>query len=353
MRLYPLTINSIFLFFRPLPPPPMTHHHPYRPFPTCLHTYGVRHWSCPAIATEPCRPTACVRERPHIALRPTANYSLLTANWSFTFSAKEKDTETGYSYFGSRYYSSELSIWLSVDPMADKYPSMSPYVYCANNPIKLVDPNGEEISEHIDKYGNIIAHYDDGDNSVYLHKSGTTNADISQQRIALHNTGGEGKKVGELGGTIDMMSFFENKLSQSASESKKMSIFSYYMKVKLNGDWDLKNNEKTIWGVAWKYDSDNNTNTTFSCSRFSGANAADVGNYHAGYVGTIANIPRYILCKGAGAAETWKSFKEKRYKDTAKGTIQFLNPFDLRSGDQKKDSWYNSIGMEAAKSERK
>ena len=62
-----------------------------------------------------------------------------------TFSAKEKDTETGLSYFGSRYYSSDLSIWLSVDPMSDKYPSLSPYVYCVNNPIKLVDPNGEEI----------------------------------------------------------------------------------------------------------------------------------------------------------------------------------------------------------------
>ena len=53
--------------------------------------------------------------------------------------------ETGLSYFGARYYSSDLSIWLSVDPMADKYPSMSPYVYCANNPVKLVDPNGEEV----------------------------------------------------------------------------------------------------------------------------------------------------------------------------------------------------------------
>ncbi len=62
-----------------------------------------------------------------------------------TFSAKERDTETGYSYFGSRYYNSDLSIWLSVDPQASKYPSLSPYVYCANNPIKLVDPNGEEV----------------------------------------------------------------------------------------------------------------------------------------------------------------------------------------------------------------
>ncbi len=64
---------------------------------------------------------------------------------SFTFSAKEKDSETGFSYFGSRYYSSDLSIWLSVDPMSDKYPNLSPYTYCANNPIKLVDPNGETI----------------------------------------------------------------------------------------------------------------------------------------------------------------------------------------------------------------
>ena len=65
----------------------------------------------------------------------------------YTFSAKEKDAETGFSYFGSRYYSSDLSIWLSVDPMSDKYPSLSPYVYCADNPIKLVDPNGEDATK--------------------------------------------------------------------------------------------------------------------------------------------------------------------------------------------------------------
>ena len=33
--------------------------------------------------------------------------------------------------------------WLSVDPMADQAPGWSPYNYCFNNPVKLVDPNGE------------------------------------------------------------------------------------------------------------------------------------------------------------------------------------------------------------------
>ena len=129
------------------------------------HTYGVRHLPCNPLATEPCRPTVC---DPCGYPRLTARYSLFPAhstdatparpahpilhssffilNWTYTFSAKERDSETGLSYFGSRYYSSDLSIWLSVDPMSDKYPSLSPYVYCADNPVKLVDPNGEEVT---------------------------------------------------------------------------------------------------------------------------------------------------------------------------------------------------------------
>ena len=38
-----------------------------------------------------------------------------------------------------------MTMWLSVDPMADKYPSISPYAYCAWNPVRLVDPDGREI----------------------------------------------------------------------------------------------------------------------------------------------------------------------------------------------------------------
>ena len=128
------------------------------------HTSGVRHLPCGPLTTEPCRPTAC---NPCGYPRLTARYSLFPANstdatpappahpilhssffilnWAYTFSAKEKDSETGLSYFGSRYYSSDLSIWLSVDPMAAKYPGLGPYVYCADNPVKLVDPNGEEV----------------------------------------------------------------------------------------------------------------------------------------------------------------------------------------------------------------
>ena len=60
----------------------------------------------------------------------------------YRYSGKEKDEETGYSYFGARYYNPELSVWLSVDPMAEKYPSTSAYAYVENNPIIFIDPDG-------------------------------------------------------------------------------------------------------------------------------------------------------------------------------------------------------------------
>ena len=102
--------------------------------------------------------------RPQNQILPQGN---LAAAASYTFSAKEKDSETSLSYFGARYYTSDLSIWLSVDPMAAKYPSLSPYVYCANNPVKLVDPNGEDVWKP-DGKGGWIAQA--GDNAWTLHR---------------------------------------------------------------------------------------------------------------------------------------------------------------------------------------
>ncbi|MFP4663142.1 MAG: RHS repeat domain-containing protein [Bacteroidales bacterium] len=54
----------------------------------------------------------------------------------------ELDSESGYNYFGARYYDSELSNWLSVDPMAEARSWVSPYSYVQNSPVMRVDPSG-------------------------------------------------------------------------------------------------------------------------------------------------------------------------------------------------------------------
>lgn len=62
----------------------------------------------------------------------------------FKFTGKERDSETSYDYFGARFYASLFGFWLSVDPLSDKYPNISPYAYCNWNPIKYVDPEGRK-----------------------------------------------------------------------------------------------------------------------------------------------------------------------------------------------------------------
>ncbi len=114
---------------------------------------------------------------------------------TFTFSAKEKDAETGFSYFGSRYYSSDLSIWLSVDPMSDKYPSLSPYAYCANNPIKLVDPNGEEIGDFYDQWGRKIGSDGRADDNVFIVSDQASQNKIKENRRNHVNTNSADVKV--------------------------------------------------------------------------------------------------------------------------------------------------------------
>ncbi len=67
-----------------------------------------------------------------------------TWNTPYLFNAKELDEETGLYYYGARYYDPRISLWLSTDPMELKYPNISTYAYCVNNPIILIDIAGLE-----------------------------------------------------------------------------------------------------------------------------------------------------------------------------------------------------------------
>ena len=75
-------------------------------------------------------------------------------NISNKFTGKERDQETGYDYFGARYYDSRIGRWLQTEPLYEKYLQYSTYQYALLNPMKLVDADGNDVIVTID--GNVI-----------------------------------------------------------------------------------------------------------------------------------------------------------------------------------------------------
>jgi len=114
-----------------------------------------------------------------------------TSTWStpYKFNAKELDEETGLYYYGARYYDPRTSVWISVDPLAEKYPEVGSYVYCHDNPVNMVDPDGRwDVKVH--------ASSDRGNHpyAVYVVTDRTGNV-VYKTVVRVKGTGGRNRGV--------------------------------------------------------------------------------------------------------------------------------------------------------------
>ena len=64
----------------------------------------------------------------------------------YKYNGKELDRKGGLDWYdyGARMYDPVLGRWHVVDPSSEKYYGVSPYNYCANNPVKYIDPDGKD-----------------------------------------------------------------------------------------------------------------------------------------------------------------------------------------------------------------
>jgi hypothetical protein len=207
-----------------------------------------------------------------------------------------------------------------------------------------VDPDGESV--HINRIGDVMKEYGDGDDGVYTHD------DLSDwdNESVLAKSGKGIKNIGDLGGVINMNDIFENRLVFIKELALNMNIIDFGLAVKAGSEWDLKANVNTIWGVAWKFDGEDKNKTMFTFGNYS-MTAADVGNFHYGIAGKYTyhgvGMSDIVLEAGAGAAEIGKNVGESNYLEAAKGYIQ-LRTLTRPYGDRPKDNDWIRAGIRYA-----
>ena len=113
----------------------------------------------------------------------------------YKFNGKELDDATGMYYYGARYYDPRISIFVSVDPLAEK--TMTPYQYVNNNPIMFTDPTGmsaEGLSPIYGLDGKYLGNDENGfegevifmDEKMYFFLGGRGNIDANEKGTISH-----------------------------------------------------------------------------------------------------------------------------------------------------------------------
>ena len=236
--------------------------------------------------------------------------SSATPTTEYMWTGKEKQAETilsGDWYDSSARYLGTQGQIMSIDPQSEKYPGISPYAYCAGDPVNAVDPEGTMMSTHTDQTGKVVAVFDDGDLGVYKH-SGVGDEVEQEVMSSLSSTntaaGGEwmgeslqtfsfatstatrnGVAVADKSITIDFGSTQLTNAGQGIIDANP-TIIEYAVTAKLNGDWDIKNQAKyrgkgsLLFG---KY-----------------ASPRDAGNFMAGYFSASKGVLSPIIDFGYG-----------------------------------------------------
>ncbi len=138
--------------------------------------------------------------------------ALLLAEQPYRFGGKELYSSTGTYDFLARQYDPALCRFTTPDPLASKYPSISPYAYCGNDPINRVDPDGRDIWQ-ININGELVSVNED------------TELDCFQ---IVDQSGNAIKSWGTTGGTFQLNTNINEKISFSTDDtSSGFDVFEF------------------------------------------------------------------------------------------------------------------------------
>lgn len=210
----------------------------------------------------------------------------------YKYIGKELDTMYGWNMqdHEARWYDPVVGRWMVTDPLQEIYLNVSSYSNVLNNPLRLIDPDGNHVEVTLDKENKYIVTGGalDDDKNIYIIEHGKRTGNILGKSLTKYSFFGSNNKV-VFGAQIDMLdksgqNFFDKDIVKS-----KIDVI-YYMANATGGQkYDfktigIKNRGNLNW-TQYSYRGmpfiDENGNKFI-------ASARDIGNYSAGYMAGIS-----------------------------------------------------------------
>lgn len=206
-------------------------------------------------------------------------------------------------FFQKKLTKEELARFTSIDPLAEKYYSWSPYVYVMNNPMKYIDPNGMAtyVIQNADgTYRVVGGNKEDGDLNIYAFNwdsdgkyTGMTTIGQTTSQTSFYNdteNPDTGKDYGWMGAIDPNDMSGQNFLDDLASNEPLMQ--DYMDNAKGGQKYDFKTTNGTNSRVYSKQeDLYRGMPVTLKNGQKAYTSARDIGNIGAGYMAGIYSIP--------------------------------------------------------------
>ena len=226
---------------------------------------------------------------PYGGLMGTAN----TGVQPLKYSAKELDRENGLDWYDSkaRFYDSMIGRTPTQDPLAEKYSGVSPYLWCAGNPIRFIDPLGEStnvVPIGNDSYRVQSVNLDDNDKNIYVTKNGKQQIiGVTPSLTTFYASGKNGK-----GGHVvkSVINFRDNSgMAFKRCVISNPDLAMYVSDWGRSGHrWDFKNVGNFKKSTEYQYrgmpiGKDDTGKTIITSAR-------DLGNWAAGYIAGVNGV---------------------------------------------------------------